>query len=255
MRTFDTGRPMAAQLVYSADSRTLAANTRENYRVRLVWLWEVGGDSAQRLRFDPADYHPLLTYDEVVTGRRVVPPPVTLPRRTNYRSNRVCYRRAADAPVFGWLARYYPSGFGPDRPTVFTVRVLDPAGRCSHPPIEWESTRYPVGEPQLALDADGSRAAVAAGTRIRVWRVASAEVLASLSHRRQVPASCAFSADGRKFGVLFQDAVWLYDTITWRVATTLRCPIGRLRTLAFAPDGTTAAASSDRGKVVVFDLE
>src|SRR5262249_37031130 len=45
--------------------------------------------------------------------------------------------------------------------------------------------------------------------------------------------------------------VKLYDTTTWQVAKTYTWNIGRMRSIAFSPDGTLAAAGSDSGKIVV----
>jgi WD40 repeat protein len=49
--------------------------------------------------------------------------------------------------------------------------------------------------------------------------------------------------------------VKLYDTTTWEVARTFTWDIGKMRSIAFSPDGTLAAAGSDTGKVVVWDVD
>jgi WD40 repeat protein len=49
--------------------------------------------------------------------------------------------------------------------------------------------------------------------------------------------------------------VKLYDTSTWEVARTFTWDIGKMRSIAFSRDGALAAAGSDTGKVVVWDVD
>jgi WD40 repeat protein len=66
----------------------------------------------------------------------------------------------------------------------------------------------------------------------------------------------AFHPSGRFLAATSNDAtVKLYDTTTWEVARTFTWDIGRMRSIAFSPDGTLAAAGSDKGKVVVWDVD
>jgi WD40 repeat protein len=66
----------------------------------------------------------------------------------------------------------------------------------------------------------------------------------------------AFHPSGRYLAATSNDAtVKLYDTTTWQVAKTYTWDIGRMRSIAFSPDGTLAAAGSDTGKVVVWDVD
>ncbi len=66
----------------------------------------------------------------------------------------------------------------------------------------------------------------------------------------------AFHPSGRFLAATSNDAtVKLYDTTTWDVARTFTWDIGRMRSIAFSPDGTLAAAGSDTGKVVVWDVD
>jgi len=66
----------------------------------------------------------------------------------------------------------------------------------------------------------------------------------------------AFHPSGRYLAATSNDqTVKLYDTTTWQVAKTFTWNIGRMRSIAFSPDGTLAAAGSDTGKVVVWDVD
>lgn len=66
----------------------------------------------------------------------------------------------------------------------------------------------------------------------------------------------AFHPSGRYLAATSNDAtVKLYDTTSWEVARTFTWDIGRMRSIAFSPDGTLAAAGSDKGKVVVWDVD
>jgi WD40 repeat protein len=50
--------------------------------------------------------------------------------------------------------------------------------------------------------------------------------------------------------------VKLYDTESWQVGEDVHPGTwGRMRSIAFSPDGTLAAAGSDTGKVVVWDVD
>ena len=66
----------------------------------------------------------------------------------------------------------------------------------------------------------------------------------------------AFHPSGRYLAATSNDAtVKLYDTTSWQVAKTFTWDIGRMRSVAFSPDGALAAAGSDTGKVVVWDVD
>lgn len=66
----------------------------------------------------------------------------------------------------------------------------------------------------------------------------------------------AFHPSGRYLAATNNDeTVKLYDTTTWDVVHRFTWDIGRMRSIAFSPDGTLAAAGGDRGKVVVWDVD
>jgi WD40 repeat protein len=68
--------------------------------------------------------------------------------------------------------------------------------------------------------------------------------------------AAAFHPSSKYLAVTSNDAtVKVYETATWAVARTFTWDIGKVRSVAFSPDGTLAAAGSDTGKVVVWDVD
>jgi WD40 repeat protein len=66
----------------------------------------------------------------------------------------------------------------------------------------------------------------------------------------------AFHPSGKYLAATSNDeTVRLYDTATWEVSRTFTWDIGKMRSIAFSKDGTLAAAGSDKGKVVVWDVD
>lgn len=68
--------------------------------------------------------------------------------------------------------------------------------------------------------------------------------------------AAAFSPDGKLLATTSNDTtVTMWDTATWEPICQYGWEIGRLRAVAFAPDGLTCVAGSDTGMVVLFDVE
>jgi WD40 repeat protein len=66
----------------------------------------------------------------------------------------------------------------------------------------------------------------------------------------------AFHPSGDYLAVSNTDAtIHFYDTSTWKLVHIFTWKIGKMRSIAFSPDGTLAAAGSDNGKVVVWDVD
>ena len=77
-----------------------------------------------------------------------------------------------------------------------------------------------------------------------------------LNDNRKHFTGIAFHPTGRYLAATSNDTtVKLYDTATWQVAKAFAWDIGRLRSVAFSSDGMLAAAGSDKGKVVVWDVD
>jgi WD40 repeat protein len=66
----------------------------------------------------------------------------------------------------------------------------------------------------------------------------------------------AFHPSGKYLATTNNDkVVKLYDTKTWKIAKSFTWEIGRMRSVTFSPDGTLAAAGSDSGKVIIWDVD
>jgi DNA-binding beta-propeller fold protein YncE len=73
--------------------------------------------------------------------------------------------------------------------------------------------------------------------------------------RRHFTAA-AFHPAGRRLFTTSNDAtVTVWDADTWAPVKRFTWDVGRLRSVAVSPDGTLAAAGSDKGRVVVWDVD
>jgi WD40 repeat protein len=128
-----------------------------------------------------------------------------------------------------------------------TVAVFQQANRDRHRPCE-----YPVSS------ADRRWVAARSAGRIAVYQSEAFAAPPKLikNDGRKHFTGIAFHPSGRYLAATSNDeTVKLYDTTTWEVARTFTWDIGRMRSIAFSPDGALAAAGSDKGKVVVWDVD
>jgi WD40 repeat protein len=108
------------------------------------------------------------------------------------------------------------------------------------------------------LSADRRLIAAHRGTCIAVFRANdfAAEPVKLRNDNRKEFTGLAFHPSGRYLAATSNDAtVKLYDTTTWTLAEAYNWTIGRLRSVAFSPDGMLAAAGGDKGKIVVWDVD
>jgi WD40 repeat protein len=96
----------------------------------------------------------------------------------------------------------------------------------------------------FALSANGKRAAAAtADGTVRLWDVASSEVLADVEEYQLHGAKIALTPDGSLVAITgIGSRVFLCDVATGRQRRALRWLGGTARALAFSPDGQTLAA-------------
>jgi WD40 repeat protein len=108
------------------------------------------------------------------------------------------------------------------------------------------------------LSPDGRKLACCTREAIRIYPATGTwkKVPTITSDNRMPFMGVAFHPSGRYLAVTsFDRTVKFYDTTTWKVARTFDWGTGRMWCIAFSPDGTLAAAGSDRGKVVVWDVD
>ena len=83
-----------------------------------------------------------------------------------------------------------------------------------------------------------------------------AEPITLRNDSRKEFTGLAFHPSGRFLAATSNDVtVKLYETATWAVAAAFNWDIGRLRSVAFSPDGMLAAAGGDKGKIVIWDVD
>jgi WD40 repeat protein len=112
--------------------------------------------------------------------------------------------------------------------------------------------------PNLAVDPTSDRFAVGNAGKFLVGRMSepSSPLLSINNPRRITVTALAFHPSGRYLAAASNDeTIKLYDTHTWGLVNTFTWQIGRMRSVAFSPDGTLAAAGSDTGRVVVWDFD
>jgi WD40 repeat protein len=109
----------------------------------------------------------------------------------------------------------------------------------------------------LAGMQDGSYAAGYCDTKVLVFDTSTdAEPRIIHNDVRRHFTGIAFHPFGRWLAAASNDeTVKFYDTESWQVAKTFGFRIGRMRSVAFSPDGTLAAAGSDTGQVVLWDVD
>ncbi len=117
------------------------------------------------------------------------------------------------------------------------------------PEIDWFS---PVASPdgQLLVGLLNARVIV-----LSVEDLSKPAAVLKNSGRRHF-TGVAFHPSGKYLAATSNDAtVKVYDTTTWELSRTFTWNIGRMRSIAFSPDGTLAVAGGDAGKVVVWDVD
>lgn len=108
----------------------------------------------------------------------------------------------------------------------------------------------------LAFSPDGQALAVAGGAQVFVFDLPRRNLRGKINvHANQV-ASVAFSPNSRLLATASQDgAVRLCDVETLSERAAYDWKLGKLRNVAFHPDGQTIAAVGEKSRVVIWDVE
>jgi WD40 repeat protein len=133
-----------------------------------------------------------------------------------------------------------------------TIRDPDTGHHTAKVPIPGRTVE------QLLFSPDGSWLVARAGRSLLVWDsrelVRKSRKVGSSSPKNLT--GVAFHPSGRFLAATSNDTtVKLYDTDSWQLAKTFTWDVGRLRSVAFSPDGTRAAVGSVTGTVVVWDVD
>jgi WD40 repeat protein len=131
------------------------------------------------------------------------------------------------------------------------------AGSSGRVLAEWTGG-LPYSFPHAVLAPDVSRVAIPDQQYLYVidpFRSGSDPLRVKNTTRKTITGA-AFSPDGRWLATTSNDtAVTLWDAATWTAVRSYQWKIGRLRSVAFVPDGLRCAAGSDTGQVVVWDVD
>ncbi|MBN9522789.1 hypothetical protein J0H58_30435 [bacterium] len=122
-----------------------------------------------------------------------------------------------------------------------------------------QSPPFPDDPDQMILSPDGRTVACRTRAVIRVYPATGGwgtDVPTIKNDGKQHFTGIAYHPSGELLAATSNDkTVKLYDTASGALARTFTWDIGRMRSVAFSPDGLLAAAGSDTGKVVVWDVD
>ena len=135
-----------------------------------------------------------------------------------------------------------------------TAVLFDLSGTRRPLTLPHERRKRPRPLRAVRFSPDGRLVVTRAGGTVVVWDVASGEEVASLGGPRPL-TDCAFTPDGRTLFTSSTDGtVCRWDAGDFALADRLSWGLGPLYSVAVAPDGLTAAAGGDAGRVVVWDV-
>jgi WD40 repeat protein len=155
-------------------------------------------------------------------------------------------------------------------PTDGTLAVLDnEGGLYLHDPDADQSIRINSNDAgelhetdlfrHLAFSADGRKLAVRGGRLIWLWDMQTRQLRRTIKTGRALAGEFAFHPNGKLLAAADAGAtsvVTFWDTSTGQKANSYDWDIGKeILSLAFAADGMTAAAGSNSGKIVLWDLD
>jgi WD40 repeat protein len=163
------------------------------------------------------------------------------------------WRRPVEGPHFNKPVAFTPDGSEVVAGAASKLRFLDAdTGLESRPALE-----LPGDVTCLSISADGTMVAAGVTVRLPVWRLEPRTLLTTcLATSRKHFQACAFHPSGRLLAATGKDGeVVLLDTATWRERERLDWGAGPLLDVAFSPDGHLGACCSEKGQVVVWDVD
>lgn len=121
-----------------------------------------------------------------------------------------------------------------------------------------QSPPLPDDPDQMILSPDGRTVACRTRAAVRLYPAAGGwgDVVEIRNDGKQHFTGLAYHPSGGLLAATSNDkTVKLYDTASGALARAFTWDVGRMRSVAFSPDGLLAAAGSDTGKVVVWDVD
>jgi hypothetical protein len=120
------------------------------------------------------------------------------------------------------------------------------------------SEPFPDDPDQMVLSPDGLTVACRTRNTLRIYPATGGwgDVPTIRNDGKRHFTGIAYHPSGRFLAATSNDkTVKLYDTTSGQLARGYAWDVGRMRSVAFSPDGLLAAAGSDTGKVVVWDVD
>lgn len=210
--------------------------TRGGAMLNRVECWDIESAGAMRLNWALRSGQPMTTVDVVAF------------EQNSWFTNAVAVDVTGDLAAMGEQRH---GGQPQSQETVLAVRDANDG----HLVQEMRPFQNSVGL-SLAFTPSGSRILASTAREIEVWDRLTGTVI----HKILPPGRAHFQAlavhpSGHAAAVARDGKVRFWDLATCRLTRTLDWQVGPLNSLAFSPDGSLAAASADKGRVVVWDVD